>query len=244
MANPYQWKFDHVVPGSALFFNNSHNNRALRLEVPAIAMEFTDNVYIGRDPDGFLYYDTLDDFKMTKHDGTPVTHHYKVYTDSAEGKTWAIIEYRRDSDTDAYAKFIAEDPTGAVAAASMNNYSSTGSWVKLILGSSIATVEKGSRDPTITLYADAIKKKAIWNAGSTQFQPKGFTVDGNLYFKDYSKLSNAIYANYNNDRIVFYQDDWTGKDFIAYFIPLESSVETLGIPGETQTFTNVSWVNE
>ncbi|KAF8637473.1 hypothetical protein AX16_010801 [Volvariella volvacea WC 439] len=145
---------------------------------------------------------------MTKHDGSAVTHHYKVYTTSAKGKTWVITECRRDSDTDAYAKFIAEDP--------VNSPYTTGSWVKLIRGSSIATVEKESRNATITLYADAIKKKATWYSGTALFQPKGFTVDGNIYFKDFSKLPNAKYANYNGDRIVFYENDWTGRDFVAF----------------------------
>ena len=41
-------------------------------------------------------------------------------------------------------------------------------------------------------------------------------VDGNLYFKKLSDLSSGVYANYNDDRIVFYKDDWTGTDFVAY----------------------------
>ncbi|KAF8958720.1 hypothetical protein BDZ97DRAFT_2061581 [Flammula alnicola] len=247
MSDPFtslKSEFDEAVAAAALFFNNGHN-KALRVEVPTIALEFTDGLYIGKDPEGILFYNAIDDFKMTKHDGTPVTHHYTVLTSVVGDKTYCTVEYRRDSDTDCYAKFLAEDSTGAVAGASMANYSSTGSWPKLILGSSIATVEKESANQTITIYADAIGKVGVWTAPSGVLNHKGFTVTGNLYFKNIGQVGNGIYANYNDDRIVFYQDDWTGTDFTAYFIPLESELETLNMePASTQTFTGVAWSNQ
>ncbi|KAF8637480.1 hypothetical protein AX16_010808 [Volvariella volvacea WC 439] len=124
----------------------------------------------------------------------------------------------------AFFQFIAEDSTGAVDAAGMDNYSYVGQWVSLVLGSSFAAVEKESRDGTITLAS--------------------LSVDGNLYFKDIAKLQFGKFANYNNDRIVTYENDYSGRDFIAYVCSLESSPETLGIAGATQTFTGVSWTNE
>ena len=109
--------FDHNVAAAALFFNNGYN-KAIRVEAPGIAMEFTDGLYIGKgvssqilrrsrrligflraDPEGILYYNAIDDFKMKTHDGTAVTHHYKVTTP-------CTIEFKRDSDTDCYAKVI------------------------------------------------------------------------------------------------------------------------------------------
>ncbi len=41
-------------------------------------------------------------------------------------------------------------------------------------------------------------------------------VKGTLFFKKISDLSKGKYASYNNDRIVFYENDYTGKDFVAY----------------------------
>jgi hypothetical protein len=48
MSNPFNWTFDKVASAHALFFNNDHNQRALRLECPDLALEFTDGAYIGR----------------------------------------------------------------------------------------------------------------------------------------------------------------------------------------------------
>ena len=60
----------------------------------------------------------------------------------------------------------------------------------------------------------------LFSFGSNQ--RRAVDVDGILYFKDLSKLKDAtssndtLYVNYNDDRIVFYVNDYTGKDFIAY----------------------------
>lgn len=43
-------------------------------------------------------------------------------------------------------------------------------------------------------------------------------VKGNLFFKNIRTLAKGVYASYNNDRIVFYENDYSGKDFVAYFI--------------------------
>jgi hypothetical protein len=41
-------------------------------------------------------------------------------------------------------------------------------------------------------------------------------VHGILYFRDETTISAGIYANYNNDRVVFYDSDWNARDFKAY----------------------------
>jgi hypothetical protein len=41
-------------------------------------------------------------------------------------------------------------------------------------------------------------------------------VKGNLYFKDIAKLGDGIYASWNDDRVVFYHNDWVGTDSTAY----------------------------
>ena len=59
----------------------------------------------------------------------------------------------------------------------MANYTNDGGkWQPLSLGSSIATVEKEGTNSTITLYADAIKKKATWSSGAAVLKPKSFCV--------------------------------------------------------------------
>jgi len=233
--------FDHMVPGTALYFNNG-KNKAIRLECPTIALEFTDGLYIGQDPEGFLFYNAFEDFNMKKHDGSAVTHHYSITTTSWNNMTYDIIDFKRDSDTSAYARFIAEDKVGAAAKNQMIGYSKTGSWGKLVIGSTMATVEKSSSNTTITMYNDAIQKKTVWTDGSNLLSHKGFSVNGNLYFRKLSDLSSGTFANYNDDRIVFYKDNWVGTDFTAYFIPLENETGTLKSP-DTKTFTGVSWSN-
>jgi len=234
--------FDVIVPGTALFFNNGHN-KALRVECPTIALEFTAGLYIGQDPNGFLFYNAIDDFKMTKDKGkVTVVHHFKILKTVYNSIDYVTIEYRRDSDTDCYAKFIAEDKASTAVGNDMVDYASEGSWGKLAIGSTLATVEKESASQTITLYADVIELKAVWTDSSNYLKHKGFNVDGNLYFKKLSDLSSGVYANYNDDRIVFYKDDWTGTDFVAYFIPLESETESLDIKAtDTKTFEKVGW---
>ncbi|KAF8952098.1 hypothetical protein BDZ97DRAFT_1880924 [Flammula alnicola] len=172
MSDPFsdlKSEFDEAVAAAALFFNNDHN-KALRVEAPTIALEFTDSLYIGKEPQGTLFYNAIDDFKMTKHDGASVKHTYMVLQSVAGGKTYCTVEYRRDSDTDCYAKvlFYLQLSTSWLRIC-------TGSWSKLVLGSSIATVEKESASQTITIYADAIGKVGKFNALPDVLKRKGFS---------------------------------------------------------------------
>ncbi|KAJ7894239.1 hypothetical protein B0H14DRAFT_2683681 [Mycena olivaceomarginata] len=219
MSNPFNWKFENVVPAYAL--------GALRLEVPEIAMEFTDGAYIGKDPEGFLYYDKEADFE--KDSGTKHTYH--VSESTLNGKTYAVIEFRHFANSTPYAK------VGLPPAADMGNHTSTGSWVTLKSASCYTTIKKSSNSRTVTMTLTSVDKVATWDVGSTNFIPSSFEVAGYLHYKRLGKLKDAIYANYNNDRVVFYENDWSGKDLL----------ETLGITSTRSTpaatFTNVKWVD-
>ncbi|KAJ7842513.1 hypothetical protein B0H13DRAFT_2098677 [Mycena leptocephala] len=222
MSNPFNWTFDKVASAHALFFNNDHNQRALRLECPDLALEFTDGAYIGRDPEGFLYYDDLANFQ--KDTGTK--HNYEVSQDSINNKTYAVIQFRHAVNDKPYAKFYAPDEAKVATAAKMADYSSTGNWVTF---------------KSASCYA------ASWDAGSTTFSPSSFSVPGYLHFKKFKTLKDGKYANYNNDRVVFYANDWTGTDFVG-FVPLEDAKDTLGIQSTKTTtavtFTDVKWESD
>ncbi|KAJ7894242.1 hypothetical protein B0H14DRAFT_2683697 [Mycena olivaceomarginata] len=248
MSNPFNWKFENVVPAYALFFKNENTHgiqqRALRLEVPEIAMEFTDGAYIGKDPEGFLYYDKEADFE--KDSGT--SHTYHVSESSTGGKTYAVIEFRHFANSTPYAKFYSPDN------------------VLRLPRPATTTIKKSSNSRTVTMTLTSVDKVATWDAGSTNFSPSSFgvysslihsfrsksdymtaaEVAGYLHYKRLGKLKDAIYANYNNDRVVFYENDWSGKDFVG-FVPLEDAKETLGIASTRSTpaatFTNVKWVD-
>ncbi|KAJ7304821.1 hypothetical protein DFH08DRAFT_902858 [Mycena albidolilacea] len=247
MTNPFKWSFDNVVPAYALFFKNENTHgiqqRALRLEVPEIAMEFTDGAYIGKDPEGFQYYNKEADFE--KDSGT--SHTYHVSESSTGGKTYAVIEFRHFANSTPYAKFYSPDNHRVATAADMGNHTSTGSWVTLKSASCYTTIKKSSNSRTVTMTLTSVDKVATWDAGSTNFSPSSFEVNGYLHYKRLGKLKDAIYANYNNDRVVFYENDWSGKDFVGFFIPLEDAKETLGITSTRSTpaatFTNVKWVD-
>ncbi|KAJ7810699.1 hypothetical protein B0H14DRAFT_2862438, partial [Mycena olivaceomarginata] len=207
MSNPFNWKFENVVPAYALFFKNENTHgiqqRALRLEVPEIAMEFTDGAYIGKDPEGFLYYDKEADFE--KDSGTSHTYH-----------TYAVIEFRHFANSTPYAKFYSPDNHRVATAADMGNHTSTGSWV---------TLKARPATPRSRRAATAAPKSDYMTAAE---------VAGYLHYKRLGKLKDAIYANYNNDRVVFYENDWSGKDFVG-FVPLEDAKATLGITSTRST---------
>jgi len=244
MSNPFNWTFDKVASAHALFFNNDHNQRALRLECPDLALEFTDGAYIGRDPEGFLYYDDLANFQ--KDTGTK--HNYEVSQDSINNKTYAVIQFRHAVNDKPYAKFYAPDEAKVATAAKMADYTSTGNWVTFKSASCYAVIKKETGNSTVTMTLDSLDYKASWDAGSTTFSPSSFSVPGYLHFKKFKTLKDGKYANYNNDRVVFYANDWTGTDFVGFFIPLEDAKDTLGIQSTKTTtavtFTDVKWESD
>lgn len=112
-----------------------------------------------------------------------------------------------------------------------------GKWSDLNIGSTNATVYKKTTECNVTLTTDSISKKATltlpkscanFHVGECMFlcsqqhllsaNVQAKDVKGTLYFKKLSDVnsSKAKFASYNNDRIVFYADDYTGKNFAAY----------------------------
>ncbi|KAG8947164.1 hypothetical protein FRC00_009262, partial [Tulasnella sp. 408] len=86
--------YKHNVPAEALFFN-VNGRKALRLEVPEIGKEFTDGLYIGKDPEGTFYYsniESLDGRRTIKYKSYRIINpfdnkaccHIKFYTTSEE----------------------------------------------------------------------------------------------------------------------------------------------------------------
>jgi hypothetical protein len=231
--------YNHETAAEALFFKNTVNgtvHQAVRVEVPELGVEYTDNAYIGTDPEGILYYDAASDIS-----GDSKAKVIKVTVDS---KNYVRIKFYTDSEDETYAEFVAEDPYATVDAASLDGSVRNGKWTSLNIGSANAKVYKKTAEAKITLTADAISKKATMTySGSTRFD---VDVNGTLFFKKYADLTStkAKYASYNNDRIVFYQDDFTGTDFVAYFIPFEGTTKTLGIAAaDTIIISDVAWAD-
>jgi len=230
-------KYHHETAAFALLFKNDHNTKAIRVEAPGLALEFTDGLYIGRDPEGVLHYNNAADLKRSG------THYYHVTKTLVDGDTYCQIEFRFGSSSgDPYAKFLAEDPTDAVNAAGMSNHSATGSWQRLSVSSTLATMKKTSSSQTLTVNLESDGKVGTWTLPSNVLKNVGFEIDGTFYYKKLSDIGKGIWANYNDDRVVFYENDWTGRDFTSFFIPLESNTSTLQAhPSSTLTLQNGSW---
>jgi hypothetical protein len=237
--------YKHSAASAALFFKNKDDygdiHQALRVEVPEIGKEFTDNAYIGKDPDGLFYYDAVSDIRGDVK--------AKVLKVTVNNVNYAHIKFYTTKESETYAEFVAEDPDGAVDAAGMVDYSKNGrdgKWNDLNIGSATASVYKKNSESNITLTADSISKKATLTLSDSV--AKNFDVDikGTLYFKKLSDVTSAkaTYASYNNDRVVFYENNNTGKDFVAYFIPYEGSTKTLGITSaNTIIISGVAWAS-
>jgi len=247
MASPTK-TYNHSTAASALFFRNVDNynrvHQALRVEVPGIGKEFTDNAEIGTDPDGIFYYNKTSDLSGSAK--------AKVLKFTVDNKNYVRIKFYPSNltESDTYAEFVAEDPDGAVDATGMVNYTKDGrdgTWRDLNVGSANAVVRKLAATLDITLTADSISKKATLTLADTVAN-KNLVVDvkGTLYFKKVDDLTSteAGYASYNNDRIVFYEDDFTGKDFAGYFIPFDGSANKLGITSaNTVIISDVTWAS-
>jgi len=235
--------YNYSTASAALFFKNidpqGSTHQALRVEIPEIGKEFTDNAYIGTDPDGIFYYDAASDISGNVK--------AKVLKVIVNNKTYAHIKFYSKKESETYAEFVAEDPDGAVDATGMVDYTKNGKdgeWDDLNIGSANAAVYKRNAESDITLTADSISKKATLTLAESV--AKNFSVDvkGTLFFKKLSDVTSAKakYASYNNDRIVFYEDDYTGTDFVAYFIPFEGSANKLGITSaNTVIISDVTW---
>ncbi|KAJ6518508.1 hypothetical protein DFH09DRAFT_1194284 [Mycena vulgaris] len=205
LANPFNWDYNVTKSAFALFFKNDHKQRAFRLELPDIGMELTDGAYIDRDPEGFIDYDKESNFENSNKN-----HRYEIAVDTVGGRTYAVVVFRYSLNEKSYAKHR------VTRAAEMENHSGTGNWIDREVTSSYTRIEKkaNSRVVTVTITSDAA---GTWDAGSTHFSPNSFVVTRHTHYKGLTDLRNAKYVNYD-DRIAFYKNDWTGRDFVGFFI--------------------------
>ncbi|KAG8918835.1 hypothetical protein FRC01_001626 [Tulasnella sp. 417] len=228
-------KYKHMDPGEALFINAG--SKALRLEVASIGKEFSAGVFIGKDPQGLLYYNHADSF-----DPRQVNFKCIRYINPADSKTCAWIKFYTDSEDHCHAEFLAYDPDETVQACGMDGWTSTGDWKDLDMGSATAFIRKYDDSQAVKITVSTVHKQAIITDSGNSLDGESVDVKGNLFFKDSKTISDGKFASYNNDRIVFYKDTGTSTDFTAYFIPYESSVNKLGIASASTTeFSNVVW---
>ncbi|KAI9433535.1 hypothetical protein H4582DRAFT_986568 [Lactarius indigo] len=236
-------QYKHATASAALFFKNTTDygtvHRALRVEIPEIGKEFTDNAYIGKDPDGIFYYDAVSDMVGSVK--------AKVLKVVENGTTYVRIKFYTSEESETYAEFIGEDPDKAVDATDMVSYTANGrdgNWTDIDSGSANVSIYKKTSEAKITLTAGAISQKVTLTLASTVNKYFDVDVKGTLHFKKLSDLTKGKFASYNDDRIVFYENDYSGKDFVGYFIPFEGSTKTLGITSaNTIIISSVTWTS-
>jgi hypothetical protein len=126
-----------------------------------------------------------------------------------------------------------QSQAGGVTAAGMDGYIGTGKWIPLKMNTSPAVVKKYNDSRTITFDVqqtdvptatitdskDVLKSKAVGAYFSNIFSRADIQakdVVGTFYYKAINDVKLGKYANYNNDRVVFYMNDYTGKDFTGF----------------------------
>ncbi|KAJ7616079.1 hypothetical protein FB45DRAFT_935247 [Roridomyces roridus] len=238
-------KLHNQTVAAALLFQDKYGAKAVRIEAQDLGKEFTDHAWIGTDPEGLLYYNSRDDFEpQDERQGGKVSANYIVHRIQDGGDNYVNIKFWREGDTEAqaFAEFIGKDPANLVDAYGMGEYSSKGDWVNLDISICTAFVRKISTENKITLTIDSLDgKTAVWNDNG-KLDGVAVAVNGNLSFKKYGDLKTGLYAKYNNDHIVFYNNDNVGTDFSAYFIPYDDWPKHLGIESyDTQVFSGVTW---
>ncbi|KAF9263141.1 hypothetical protein L218DRAFT_944677 [Marasmius fiardii PR-910] len=250
----FKERYSHQTSADALFFNGG-GHKGLRVEVSNLGIEFIDGAYIGTGPSGLFYYNYRGHFDA----GDQVNYKITREINPSDSKVLAHVKFFSNVETQCYAELLAYDPQETINAASMNGYQHGGKWQDLTLGSAPATVKKFADQRTLSLTVAQLGKKAQWPdknkvTGREALHGKAVNVNGMLHFKNSNTVANVKFANYNNDRIVFYENDHTSAEFVAFrhalslsrssFVAFESWPSTLGvIPNATAIYENINWSN-
>ncbi|KAI0260744.1 hypothetical protein BC834DRAFT_507190 [Gloeopeniophorella convolvens] len=197
--------YEKNCPAVALFYISDTGTRGLRVEATAIMKEFVDNVEFGRDPEGYLFYDSPGDFKPAP--GTSGTFWYRVLQNSDKPKPAVRVDfYGSDPSSNPgvtpFAQFLSKD-TDTVDGGKLQSGGS-GIWRDLDMGISSARLYKRTHDQTTTVTLTPIKKQITFQALSTYTSALDYP--GVFHFiklADLAAGSQAI-ANYDSDRILFY----------------------------------------
>lgn len=199
------------------------------------------NAYIGKDPEGTFFYNSVTPLVPSTTDNTT---HYRIsrIINPSDNKPCSWIQFYHESVSKCYAEFLAYDLDETVQGSGLDGWSSIGDWKPLQLGSATAEVLKYDDSSKMTITCPSVSAKATIQDASNYLDGVEVKVGGNLFFKKLSDLADGKFASWNNDRIVFYKDDWVGTDFVGYFIPYEGLPSSLGISANnTKIFEKVSW---
>ncbi|KAF8167087.1 hypothetical protein BJ912DRAFT_1001784 [Pholiota molesta] len=197
------------VPAMGLFYQNGANSRTgVRLECPGIRKEFCDQIPFGRDPEGTLFFDSVNDFPDNGQDSF-----YNVFhnTSTVATEKAVVVQFYTGTASQGpfYAEFVARDPVST--------------WNDLNIASVTSVIQKQTKAKEFTLTMNAISKKATFSLPPTLNLPNASVkAYGTTYFKGIKNIKDGskTYIDYSNDRIVFFQgtDFAHANDAVAYFI--------------------------
>ncbi|KAJ3515027.1 hypothetical protein NLJ89_g2021 [Agrocybe chaxingu] len=233
LETQYHHKF---VPASALFWTQ-HGQHAMRLEVPSLMREFKDKMTVGRDPEGYLFYNHVEDLDLergTRYIMFPNT--YRTKQDHA-----VVVQFFHNDPSKCYAQFIAKDENLTVDYCIDNG--NVGEWTQLVQGCSHAKIRKYSDENTVTLTAAPIGKKATFQLNNDQNIPETW---GELIFKHISDLNTPGgtkgFVDFTPDRVLFYPKQMN-PEFTAIFIPSEAIEKPAALGTASVETQTVEWSN-
>jgi len=196
------------------------------------------------DPKGRFYYN--DDFKKLDKQKGPKSK-YTVESAFVDFEVYVDIKFydpNAQPGSGPYAEFFARDPQNLAAGSGLVGLTDrTGNWTNQSYSRNSATVEKAAGNAHVSITCNVLHKKAEFNADQNSFNKlrDSIKVDGLLYIKDIDKIDSAHYARWYSDHIVFYDNDYTGRDFSGFFFPLESDGTTKIGSEHDKLFNGLKW---
>jgi len=231
----FQKTYQNFAPAEALLWWWNSSNFGIRVEAASLMLEFTNGMYLGKDPEGFLFFHDIRDFKGTVH--------YDLYysTTGDKNQKCFVIKFWKQTPDRSFAQFIAKDPNGTITYTN----SATGTWQALSAASAAAHIEKDSTDGTWTMTIPSINKSCTWTDNSTATSSIYEAIDtwGLLTFKQINDISKGVYIDYQDDRIVFTATNEWSTDFAAYFIPIETIQNSKPLGSYVLHYTPATWSN-
>ncbi|KAJ7203580.1 hypothetical protein GGX14DRAFT_398741 [Mycena pura] len=237
----YADKYKKQTSAEALFFHSSTiaSVKGLRVLLPDKGLEFSDNSYVGTDPAGFFYYDDLDKVKTANKYVADNT------TNPKDDQLIAWVKFYKDNTL--VGEFLGDDYFNVVTAAGMVGYSHSGQWKESSAESYVeAFLKKDANSSYVTLdISKAIKRKGTMTTSNSDLKASSIpSIKGHFHYDNLDNVSNGTFVSYSNDRLVFYNNDYTGTAFTGYFIPngRDDSQTILGIYGSTElTLSGTKW---
>ncbi|KAI9573388.1 hypothetical protein HD554DRAFT_2035218 [Boletus coccyginus] len=231
-GNPYAEvieKYSEEQAADALFAKTFDDKPSLHVILPTFGWKFSDGTYIGRDPSGSFHFHNVEDFPDSecKYEVGTKTH--------KDGQVWVNVKFYAP-DGSVFGEFVAHDKNKTVENANMQEAKGKGKWANVSNSNLPAYASKPKGGSTLTVIVGTIWRKAEINVDQYIYLREGdsavdeykdlkaheLAVYGRLVTEDADTLTNEDegqrWVRWDFDHLVFYKDDWMGKDYTAYLM--------------------------